>query len=219
MNVNIYQYMPQYMPDTYQYKIGAAHWFSPSIQVLACILVCINMYCASIWFVLCNDTSILANISIHTNMYNTYNFPIHTNTSQYVQINAIHTIHTNAFQYRSVLSNTYQYRHVQTNTYQSWYAQYISLLTYKYIHYIPTNTDQYIPYMPIHTNTFDTGQYRWIYINTIQYIPICTIHIIFPYMPILTNAYEYLHIWPLNTYQYLPIYVIHTKNSTYQYMP
>ena len=43
---------------------------------------------------------------------------------------------------------------------------------------IDTNTDQYIPYIPIHTNTFNTGQYRWIYINTIQYIPICTLHIV-----------------------------------------
>ena len=55
-HANTYQYIPQYMPDTWQleYLISSAHGFSPSIQVLACILVCIGMYCASIWHVLCN---------------------------------------------------------------------------------------------------------------------------------------------------------------------
>ena len=41
IHTNTYQYIPWYMPDTYQYKICSAHGFSPSIQVLACILVCI----------------------------------------------------------------------------------------------------------------------------------------------------------------------------------
>ena len=40
------------------------------------------------------------------------------NTSEYVQIHAIHTIHTNAYQYRSVLSNTYQYSLIQIHTYK-----------------------------------------------------------------------------------------------------
>ena len=92
---------------------------------------------------------------------------------------------------------------------------------YNTYHYspIPTNTNQYILYTTIHTNTSNTGQYILIYTNAYQYIPICTIHTIFLYMPILTNTYEYLHTWPLNTYQYLPLHVIHTKNNTCQYMP
>ena len=112
---------------------------------------------------LCDDTSQYWQIyqympicAIHTS------FPIHTNTSGYVQINAIHAIHTNAYQYTSVLSNACQYRHLQTNTYQ--YIQYISLLTNT------SNTDQNISYIPIHTNTSNTGQYRLIYTNTYQYV-------------------------------------------------
>ena len=183
-----------YLPNTCQYipihtTIHAsllfaryiAHGFSPSIQVLACILVCTGMYC----HVLCNDTSQYKQIyqciplcTIHTI------FPVHTNTSEYVQIDAIHIIHTNAYQYRSVLSNTYQYRHIQTNTYK--YLQYILLLTntYKYrsVHTIHTstyhtsNTDQHrsINYIQIHTNTY---QYIPIHTNTGQYCP-RIIHII-----------------------------------------
>ena len=65
-----YQYIPQYIPHTYQYKIGLAHRFSPLGYVLACIgqvLVCIqskyrtilsiqtnnlDMYWSVLWFVL-----------------------------------------------------------------------------------------------------------------------------------------------------------------------
>ena len=90
-------------------------------------------------------------------------FPMHTNTSEYVQIHT-NTYHTYQClpKKRSVLSNTYQYRHIQTNTYQ--YLQNISLLT---------NTDKYRPVHTIHTNTYhtsNTDQYRSVNANTYKYI-------------------------------------------------
>ena len=42
------QYIPRYIPDTYHYKIGSAHGFSPRAKVLSCIVVCIGMYLTSI---------------------------------------------------------------------------------------------------------------------------------------------------------------------------
>ena len=136
-----------YMPNTYQYipihtticqihtkttsRLVQHTGFRPAYKywhVSWYVLVCI-MQVFGVYYVM-----ILVKLAILTI------FPIHTNTSEYVQKHAIHTIHTNAYQYRSVLSNTYQYRHIQTNTYQ--YLQYILLLT---------KTDQYIPYIPIHT--------------------------------------------------------------------
>ena len=153
--------------------------FAPPAPAYKCwyVLVCIGMYCASIcqlfgmYYVmvpvntskytyqyvqykngLCNDTSQYQQIYIPICTIQAI-FSIPTNISEYVQILAIHSIHTNAYQYRSVLSNTYQYRHIQTNTYQ--YLQYILLLTNTY------NTDQYIPYIPmltIHPIQLNTDQ-------------------------------------------------------------
>ena len=93
------------------YKYWNVSWY-----VLVCIVQVFGMY-----YIM---------IPVNTSKYiNTYQylqdipFSIHTNISEYVPINAIHTIHTNAYQYRSVLSNTYKYRQIQTNTYQ--YLKYI----------------------------------------------------------------------------------------------
>ena len=135
-------------------------------------------------------------MSIHTNMYNTYHFSIHTNTNEYVQIHVIHTIHTNVYQCTSVLPNTYQYRHIQINTY--WYIQYISSLLTKH-----TNIDQDIPYMPIHTNTSNTDQFRSKNTSTYLYIVICTIHTYaYQFRSVLSKTYQYRHI-QINTYQYV----------------
>ena len=154
--------------------------------------------------------------------------PLFFNTHQYILY----------IQYRSIQINTNKYILWHSNRYNTNKCFPIQLSTLKYI-YIQTNTDKYLPicaihfityqYLLIHTSTYHTYLYIPIlsiqanidgYIS-IQYIPICTLNTIFPYLPILTNTYEYLQIWPLNAYQYLPIHVIHTKNNTYpgQYMP
>ena len=133
----------------------------------------------------------------------TYQYrPVH----QYIPYIQYRSIHTNTYhyihyvQYIQILSNTGQYSQIHTHTDKYWQIPTNTCNTFHYLP-IPTNAGQYIPYIPIQANTFNTGQYRWICINTIQYIPICTLHTIFSCMPILTNTYEYLHIWPLNTYR------------------
>ena len=77
-------------------------------------------------------------------------FSIHSNTSQYVQIHAIHIINTNAYQYRSVLYKyiTIQTIQVETNTYQETNTYNMYRESFHTIH---ANTGQYIPYIPIYT--------------------------------------------------------------------
>ena len=104
-------------------------------------------------------------------------FSIHTKSSEYLLIHAIHTIHTTAYQHTFVLTNTYQYRQIQTNTFQ--YIQHISLLT---------NTYKYSPVHTIHTNTnhtSNTDQYRSIG-NTYKCLPIQASTLKF--IPIQTHA-------------------------------
>ena len=117
-------------------------------------------------------------------------------THAWIRSNAWNIYHT--YQCLQIQVSTYKYILIQThtagdNTYQ--YVQYISLLT---------NTYKYRLGHTIHTNAYhksNTGQYRAIHANTYVYIPMRTIHTIFSYMPILTNTYQYLHLWPVNTYQ------------------
>ena len=194
-----------YMPNTYQYipihtticqihtkttsRLVQHTGFRPAYKywhVSWYVLVCI-MQVFGVYYVM-----ILVKLAILTI------FPIHTNTSEYVQKHAIHTIHTNAYQYRSVLtiwvSNTYKYRQILTNTYQ--YLQYISLLI---------NTDQY-------TSTYHTS-------NTDQYIQIhiitYTMYNTYKSFPIQASTLKYIHI-QTNTDKYLPIRAIHF--ITYQFL-
>ena len=95
--------------DTYQYQIGSAHGFSPHLQVLACIVVCIGMYCARIWHVLCNDTS---------KSINTYPYVQYIPFFLYILANMLKCMQY--IPYIPMLANTGKYSqiHINTDTYR-----------------------------------------------------------------------------------------------------
>ena len=103
--------------DTYQIHTNTGSvndtGLSPHVNVLACIVVCIGMYCEMVP----GRTSKCIN-TYHNVQYIHMIVSVHTNTSRHILILAIHTIHTNAYQYRQTSINTDTSR-VQTNTYQN----------------------------------------------------------------------------------------------------
>ena len=128
----------------------------------------------------------------------------------------IHTMHTNTYQYTSVLTNAYKYTQIQTNTYQ--YLHCITLCSSVY---------QYRPFHSIHTNTFNTSpyivwaSYKSIHKNTNNYLKY--VQYIQTNANECTNTCTVAHVkFPASTYHTSTFHTIlsdNTKNNTYQYIP